>query len=44
MALLTVGNHLVPFLMAGCARQGLVLGLAGVQEVESLLVACSTVL
>ncbi len=39
MAVLTVGYYLVPFLMAGCAGQGLVPGLAGAKEVHSLLVA-----
>ena len=38
MAVLALGYHLVPFLMAGYACQGPVLGLAGAKEVESLLV------
>lgn len=44
MAVPTVGDHLVFFLMAGCACQGLVLGFTGAKEVKSLLVAYAAVL
>ena len=44
MALHAGRHHLMPFLMAGCACQGLVLRLAGAKEVEDILVAYSAIL
>ena len=43
MAVLAFGHHLVLFLMAECACEVLVLGLAGAQKVKSLAVACAAV-
>jgi len=44
MTVLTLWNHPVPGLVAEGARQGLVLGQAGVEKVEGLPVACAAVL
>ncbi len=44
MAVLTAGYHFVLFLMAECARQGLVLGPAGAEKVLGLLVTKAAVL
>ena len=44
MAVLAFGYCLVLFLMAECACQGLVLGIAGAKEVKGLLMAYAAVL
>ena len=43
MAILAFGHHLVLFLMAECACQGLVFGLAGTEKVKNLDVTCAAV-
>ena len=44
MAVLAFGYSPVLFLMAECACQGIVLSLAGDKEIQSLFMACATVL